>query len=240
VNAGNLPPLPWRSFEGAEKAAMPRRKIPESLAPPDVDAAVIEQFLAIYAGAPVPPALPNRDPSNRAYMYEGTERAPPRAKTRRLSKAQAEKLRLEYEARVAAGEINPDELAYPDPDSWAARTIVRKRRKVNGRWVWVYRIKGQAGADLQTDPGYLELFLELLKRERDIQTAKAKNDRRFKTIERNRAKVTTAPAQARANKIIAEFNKLTSMPEWNRASKIAANLKVPVRTVRDVLKKYRG
>lgn len=153
---------------------MPKRKIPDSLLPPDVEAAVLEQLRAIYSGAPVPPALSNPDPHNRAYLYEGTKRAPPRAKTKRLSKAQAQKLRQEYDARVETGEIDPDELVYPDPNPWARRTIIRKRRKVNGRWVWVYRIKGQAGADLQVDPGYMEL----LKRQRDIDAATVKATRR--------------------------------------------------------------
>ncbi|HKZ10395.1 MAG TPA: hypothetical protein VJL61_06785 [Rhodanobacteraceae bacterium] len=97
----------------------------------------------------------------------------------------------------------------------------------------VYRTPGKAGADLAVPPYYWEM----LKRRRDFEAECAKVDRSLRTQLRNRTRTSSAVAEHRAREIIAEFNRLAPMPERNRASVVAAKLKLPVRTVRDILKK---
>lgn len=99
-----------------------------------------------------------------------------------------------------------------------------------------YREPGKSGGGRAVPPFYHHM----LERQRDFETECAKVDRTLTTIVRNRGRHTNAAAEQRARTIIAKFDELTSMPERNRASKIAADLKVPVRTVREVLKKHRG
>lgn len=165
---------------------MPKRKIPDSLLPPEQEEAALAAMRQALA------------PENRHELTAEEER--------------------DFQQRRARGNIERHEY------------IVTERR---GKLV--YREHGKGGADLPVPPFYRQM----LERQRDFETECAKVDRTLRTLARNRGPRTDAKAEERARLINAEFDKLAQLPERNRASVIAKKLGIPVRTVREVLRKQR-
>jgi hypothetical protein len=96
-----------------------------------------------------------------------------------------------------------------------------------------YRDLGKSGGGRAVPPYYHQM----LERQRDFETECAKVDRALTTTLRNRTRRTNAKAEERARNVNTKFDNLSSVPEHNRAGVIARELKIPVRTVRDIIRK---
>lgn len=136
-------------------------------------------------------------------------------------------LGLAVKGPITAEQFENARAAHEDID-----VVVVKRRR-GRRETHGFRVRGKAGADLPVPPIYRAMY----ERQRDFETECAKVDRALTTTLRNRSRRTNATAEERARQVALEFDRLTHLSERNRASVVAEKLNVPVRTVRDIIRK---